>query len=91
MVKLILKNESDIIFLPRNKGKLKWKDFHQCVTPIVYEIKKKNQVLKGWENRCKNSPTSTFCFNGHIVDFKQRNFFIHKNSPMSRKLIAAGL
>lgn len=49
MVKLILKNESDIIFLPRNKGKLKWKDFHQWVTPIVYEIKKKNQVLKGWE------------------------------------------
>lgn len=49
MVKLILKNESDIIFLPRNKGKLKWKDFHQSVTPIVYEIKKKNQVLKGWE------------------------------------------
>lgn len=46
MVKLILKNESDIIFLPRNKGKLKWKDFHQCVTPIVYEIKKKNPGIK---------------------------------------------
>lgn len=46
MVKLILKNESDIIFLPRNKGKLKWKDFHQCVTPIVYEIKKKNTGIK---------------------------------------------
>lgn len=46
MVKLILKNESDIIFLPRNKGKLKWKDFHQCVTPIVYEIKKKQPGIK---------------------------------------------
>lgn len=46
MVKLISKNESDIIFLPRNKGKLKWKDFHQCVTPIVYEIKKKTPGIK---------------------------------------------
>lgn len=46
MVKLILKNESDIIFLPRNKGKLKWKYFHQCVTPIVYEIKKKPAGIK---------------------------------------------
>lgn len=46
MVKLILKNESDIIFLPRNKGKQKWKDFHQCVTPIVYEIKKKKPGIK---------------------------------------------
>lgn len=46
MVKLILKNESDIIFLPRNKGKLKWKDFHQCVTPIVYEIKKKTGIKR---------------------------------------------
>lgn len=46
MVKLILKNESDIIFLPRNKGKLKWKDFHQWLHPLYMKLKKKQPGIK---------------------------------------------